>query len=222
VKPRYACGWKRCCSYDGSTPTYVLNIELFFVMKYLNVVPFSTELLFWKVLRVSRFLRQKKRRAEWKQVVSSTESPGGVLPVHHPVDEQTDESAGLRARLRKCIREKDWPGAASAWNEFIEEDPEGTLPEKVQLELANRLFSADQRREAATAYEQFLSNYPTSSEVQEVELMLGMLYARDLQRPDDAEPLLEKAMNQLLDERQRTLARTLLDEIRGPEAEPTP
>lgn len=207
---------------SDSSVAYIAHLAGYLYGFLLAIVLLATRVIRSDDFDVLFLLRQKKRRAEWKQVVSSTESPRGALPVHQPADEQTDESAGLRARLRKCIREKDWPGAASAWNDFIEKDPEGTLPEKVQLELANRLFSADQRREAATAYEQFLSNYPTSSQVQEVELMLGMLYARDLHRPEDAQPLLEKAMNQLKDEQQRTLARTLLDELRGPEAEPTP
>jgi len=208
---------------SDSSVAYIAHLGGYLYGFLLAIVLLATKVLRSDDYDVLFLLRQKKRRAEWKRVVSSTESPSGVLPVPPPADREveTDESAGLRTRLRKCIREKDWPGAASAWTEYIEEVPEGALPEELQLELANRLFAADQRCEAATAYEQFLSNYSTSSQVQEVELMLGMLYARNLHRPDDAQPLLEKALNQLKDEQQRTLARTLLDELRGPETEPT-
>ena len=207
---------------SDSSVAYIAHLAGYLYGFLLALVLLATRVIKSDDFDMLYILRQKKRRAEWKRVVTSAEAPSGAIPARELPVEHRDESAGLRARLRKHIRDQDWTGAAKAWRDYVDELPEGSLPEEEQLELANRLLAAGHRAEAATAYERVLANYPGSSQMQEVELMLGMLYARNLQRPDDAKPLLEKALKQLQDVQQRALAQTLLDELQGTGTEPTP
>ncbi|MBM44028.1 MAG: hypothetical protein CMJ36_03315 [Phycisphaerae bacterium] len=207
---------------SDSSVAYIAHLAGYLYGFLLALVLLATRVIKSDDFDMLYILRQKKRRAEWKRVVTSAEAPSGAIPARELPVEHRDESAGLRARLRKHIRDQDWTGAAEAWRDYVDELPEGSLPEEEQLELANRLLAAGHRAEAATAYERVLANYPGSSQMQEVELMLGMLYARNLQRPDDAKPLLEKALKQLQDVQQRALAQTLLDELQGTGTEPTP
>ena len=57
--------------------------------------------------------------------------------------------------------------------------------------------------QAAAAYEKFLSAYPGSPESDHVRLLLGIIYARDLQQYEVAEGHLRELLGRLNDDRRR-------------------
>ena len=89
-------------------------------------------------------------------------------------------------------------------------DPRQVLARQAQLDVANQLFSTGVHIAAADAYESFLAAYPRYEQLEQVQLMLGLLYARYLNRPDLARKYLTAALERLSDQRQIDLAKAEL------------
>jgi tetratricopeptide (TPR) repeat protein len=79
--------------------------------------------------------------------------------------------------------------------------------------VANQLASQQLYAEAADAYEQFLHYYPQFEQIEEVHLMLGLIYARYLGRYARAKECLTAALTRLHGESQTQLARAELSRI---------
>jgi predicted negative regulator of RcsB-dependent stress response len=78
-------------------------------------------------------------------------------------------------------------------------DSEQILPQQYLLDIANQLASDNKPDRAAAAYEQFLNHYSKYEYVEQVELMLGILYSRYLQNTDLAIKHLQTAAKKLSD-----------------------
>ncbi len=87
------------------------------------------------------------------------------------------------------------------------------LSQQQQLDVANQLMSVGRYEAAAQAYEGMLGTYGSYPQREQVELILGLIYARYLRRQDRARQLLEQALGRLRDEDQKRLARQVLDEL---------
>jgi len=85
--------------------------------------------------------------------------------------------------------------------------PEQVLPRQLLLDIANQLAGDRRPAEAARAYEQFLAVYGDSQHAEQVELMLGILYARYLDNPPRAIEHLSKAVGRLSDPGQLKMCR---------------
>ncbi len=81
----------------------------------------------------------------------------------------------------------------------MELDSGQVLPRQYLLDIANQLASENRPTEASQAYEQFLSHYQTYEYVEQVELMLGILYSRYLRNTELALKNLESAAKKLSD-----------------------
>ena len=84
---------------------------------------------------------------------------------------------------------------------------------QAQLDLANQLASQQFYEQAADAYEQFLQHYPNFQQIEQVQLMLGLIYARYLSQHERAYQLLTQAVQRLPGEREIAMARTELQRI---------
>ena len=82
-------------------------------------------------------------------------------------------------------------------------------------DIANQLASDHQPSEAAWAYEQFLTHYGSYEHSEQVELMLGILYARYLHKPDEAVRHLQRAAERLSDPNQMKMCREALAELKS-------
>jgi outer membrane protein assembly factor BamD (BamD/ComL family) len=87
------------------------------------------------------------------------------------------------------------------------------LAEQGQLDVATQLYAQSAHADAATAYELLLDRYPTTSKASEVLLILGLLYARHLDRPQRARELIERAKGGLRQQSHTELADQLLAEL---------
>jgi membrane associated rhomboid family serine protease len=123
----------------------------------------------------------------------------------------------LRAQVHEAIAHHNLPHAAILFIELKTLDPDQVLSRQAQLDVANQLASQQFFREAADAYEQFIRHYPNFKQLEHVELMAGLIYARYLGRKARAKELLSHAVTRLHDERQIAMAREELEKLGVPQ-----
>lgn len=123
------------------------------------------------------------------------------------------EQAAARSAIRAALADHDAATATRRYRELLESTPTAVLMETDQVDVANQLHADGDYDTAARAYELLLKSYPTCSSAPEVRLMLGLIYARRLGRPERAAELIRKAKVVLRDPGQQALADELLGEI---------
>lgn len=119
----------------------------------------------------------------------------------------------LRGRISESVEKHQLEDAVRLYLELHAIDPQQVLARQNQLDIANQLYAQGIHAAAADAYEGFLRSYPKSDQVGQVQLMLGLLYARYLNRPDMARGHLSGAAEKLHNEREIELARQELAKI---------
>ncbi len=119
----------------------------------------------------------------------------------------------LRSQIAQAAGRHDMPHAATLYAELLEADPNQVLAQQTQLDVANQMMSQGHHELAAQAYEMFLKAYHAYPQREQVQLILGLIYARYLKRPDRAAELLAAALTRLHDPEQKALAQRTLDEI---------
>jgi outer membrane protein assembly factor BamD (BamD/ComL family) len=92
-------------------------------------------------------------------------------------------------------------------------DPSQVLSRQAQLDVANQLASQQQYPQAVEAYEQFLQQYPNFEQIEQVQLMLGLIYARYMNHSERARELLLRALARLHNDREVQLARSELERL---------
>jgi tetratricopeptide (TPR) repeat protein len=103
----------------------------------------------------------------------------------------------LRDRINSAIEADNHREAADRYVELLALDPGQILSMQRQLDLANQLFADRRLAEAAAAYELFLARYDRHAEHAQTQLMLGLIYSRYLNRPDEARRHLSAALDRL-------------------------
>lgn len=219
---------------SGSATAYVAHIAGYFYGFLLAMLLLAIGVLKSDDFDMFFLWRQARRRATFRSSLkesggSTWDTPKPGSPVaNEPAVKRIDPKEALllqkisdaKAGVLKLIRESRFEEAGAAYNEALTLDPHAVLGERMQLDLANRLYAVGDRTVAALAYERFLEHYPHSKEADEVKLMLGLLFTRDLQRPNEARELLSEVIASLDDGTHRSLARTLLLELGQPGMEP--
>lgn len=127
----------------------------------------------------------------------------GLRPV---VNERQDQVSQLRMRIAESLSLGDRDTAADLYEKLTALDPRQVLAKPQQLEVANQLYTLNRLAQAANAYEKFLGQYPTAPEAAHVKLLLGIIYARDLQQYEAAEQHLTGALSGMMDDRRREQA----------------
>jgi membrane associated rhomboid family serine protease len=134
-------------------------------------------------------------------------------PREQPADASAVRIATLRTSVADAIAQRNLPLAADLFRQLKELDPKQFLPRQAQLDVANQLASQQLYADAADAYEQFLHYYPQFEQIEEVHLMLGLVYARYLNRYARAKECLMMALLRLHGESQTQLAKAELARI---------
>lgn len=169
---------------------------------------------------VVALFKQWNRRRQFRDLTASGYDPFGVSdrirPEHRlpaPTSPEQDRVHDLRAQITEALAVHDPVRAAEAYLQMKQLDREQVLPRQAQLDVANQLASQQKYTDAADAYELFLRHYKNFEQVEQVELMLGLIYARYLERYDRAKEYLLRAMARLHGERELALARAELHQI---------
>jgi len=119
--------------------------------------------------------------------------------------QQNKKTQELRNEIGKRILQRNLPASAELYLELMGIDSEQILPRQHLLDIANQLTSDSRAKEAAQAYEQFLTHYSSYEYAEQVELMLGILYSRHLNRRQLALKHLQNAEKKLSDPSQRKM-----------------
>ena len=154
-------------------------------------------------------IKRWNRRRQFRDAVSSGYDPFAgrtenkrikVKEVKSPAEQQKDEkSKELRSEISKRIAQRNLPAAAGFYLELMSHDNTQILPKQHLLDIANQLAGDNKHTESAQAYEQFLTHYANYEYAEQVELMLGILYCRYLNKPNLAIKYLEAAAKKLTD-----------------------
>ncbi|MGQ9651748.1 MAG: rhomboid family intramembrane serine protease [Phycisphaerae bacterium] len=124
-----------------------------------------------------------------------------------------DQVAELRMRIAEALALNDRNTAAELYEKLLEQDPRQVLAKGSQLDVANQLYTLNKLPQAAAAYEKLLSAYPTCPEAGEIRLLLGIIYARDLQQYEVAEGHLRQALAQFADQKRQEQCRHWLNVV---------
>ncbi|MHC4205207.1 MAG: rhomboid family intramembrane serine protease [Planctomycetota bacterium] len=171
-------------------------------------------------------IKRWNRRRQYRDVVSGGYDPftGQIKPKRIKVKEVIKSAAEkqkeeqimqLRGEISSRITQRNLPAAAEAYIELMEQDSEQILPGKQLLDIANQLAGDNKHAVSARAYEQFLSHYGTYEYVEQVELMLGVIYSRYLNQPELAVKHLQIAERKLTDPGQLKMCRDELARIQN-------
>lgn len=145
------------------------------------------------------------RRRQYRDMVSHGYNPFGYTPATpsradprpQPPDPNAQRTMELRAKISQALTDHDLPTAAPLYRELIGIDANQVLARNYQLDMANFLASQQHYEEAAAAYERFLHFYPKYEQIEQVHLMLGIIYGRYLNQPQRAKEYLQRALSRL-------------------------
>jgi membrane associated rhomboid family serine protease len=153
--------------------------------------------------------------------VATPISPITGRPIEPEEIPQDSEIVRIRSEIAELLANREYDRAAEQYMALIARDPKQVLPRAGMLYVANQLMTLERYAEAAGAYEKFLASYPTDNEAQQVKLILGILYAKYLQKPENARPYLVDCLARLTNPIQIQQANQWLDVVtssvhRGP------
>ena len=182
---------------------------------------------------VLAMVRQWNRRRQYRDLVNrgfdpfgyggsrtpARAGPGGAAP---PLDAATARVAELRAAASEAVARHDLATAVQRFAELRQLDPRQVLSRQAQLDLANHLADMQRYAEAAEAYEGFVRTYPKYDRIEQVQLVLGIVYARHLNEDAKAKQHLEAALPRLYGEGEREMARAELARIERLAVSPPP
>ena len=120
-----------------------------------------------------------------------------------------------REELLDAIDTGDPEKARRLYQQLLALDAEQILPRRHQLELGNLLKQGGHFDDAVHAYAAFEQAYPHAADTPQIRLLLGLLYSRYLQRPDEALRWLERSLEGLTISSQRELAEQEIAVLRG-------
>jgi membrane associated rhomboid family serine protease len=164
-------------------------------------------------------IEQKRRQQQFRRLsrggynpwdTPKAGEPGG--PAAKPPTAEEQALMERRSEITDAHRRGDVALAADRYAALIDDQPDQVMSQQQQLDLANHLMREGRYDEAAQAYELFLSHFPSYPNLQQVRLILGLIYARYLDRPDRARQLLAEAEGRL-DSEEQALARQVMAEL---------
>jgi len=167
-------------------------------------------------------IKRWNQRRRYRDVVSSGYDPFTgrttrrikVKEVKTAAQKQQEKKINeLRNEIGKRMLERNLPAAARSYLELMEMDSAQVPPRQYLLDIANQLASENKHTESAQAYEKFLTHYSSYEYTEQVELMLGILYSRYLNKPDLAVKHLRAAAEKLSDPGQRKMCNDELDKL---------
>jgi membrane associated rhomboid family serine protease len=170
-------------------------------------------------------IKRWNRRRQYHDVVASGYNPFTGRTKAKPVrvkeikktsaqQAQENRIMELRSRIAGCIEQGNLATASQIYLELmqIDQPPTGqVLPKQHLLDIANQLMTDGRHADSARAYEQFLTHYGNYEYVEQVQLMLGILYSRYLEQRSPAIKYLTAASEKLTDPGQKKMCE---DELR--------
>jgi membrane associated rhomboid family serine protease len=206
-------------AYDAHLAGYAFGIAAILSL-------LATGLITGSGLDLWAMIKRWNRRRQYRDAVSSGYDPfkGQTMTKQirvkevekTPAQKQQDEKiTQLRNDITNRITQRNLSAAAKLYLEIMDLDSKQILPHQYLLDIANQLASENKPAQATQAYEQFLNHYRNYEYIEQVELMLGILYSRYLQKPDLATKLLQTVVKKLTDPGQLKMCQDELKKLQG-------
>lgn len=204
-------------AYDAHLAGYTLGVGATLILLATGLITGSSYDLLAMIQRWNRrrryrdvvstgydpFTGQTARKQIWAKEVRKT-------PAQRQLEQKISD---LRNEISTRIAQRNLPAAADLYLELTRVDSSQVLPRQHLLDIANQLASEKRAAESAQAYEQFLNHYGTYEYAEQVELMLGILYSRYLDKPQQAIRHLQAAAEKLTDPGQLKLCKEALAKL---------
>lgn len=201
-------------AYNAHLAGYAFGIILPFAMLAFKLLPHSTFDL-WAL-----FSRWRRRKQYQQMTQQGYDAYSGLRPGRKTVfarvtnvNPHAEEIMDLRAKIAEAANNANLTAAGDYYRRLVALDPEQVLAQQLQLDIANHLMQTGEHTAAATAYEAFLKHYRSYPFLEQVQLMLGLLYSRYLHRPDAARDYLTAALERLHTPTQVQMARDELTRL---------
>jgi membrane associated rhomboid family serine protease len=214
VEPRFS---PSAIAYSAHLAGYAFGIVAMLIMLASGLIG-SSRFDLWAMIK-----RWNQRR-RYRDVVSNSYDPFAGLTTAKQIkvkevkktaaqQQREERIKHLRNEIASRMLQHNLPAAAEAYLELIELDNEQILPLQHLLDIANQLASESKHAESAQAYEKFLTHYSNYEYVEQVELMVGILYSRYLHKPELAIKHLQAAAQKLSDRGQVKMCNDELAEL---------
>ncbi len=128
-------------------------------------------------------------------------------------DIRFDRVSDLRAKITDAINAGDVSAASRSYEELVGVDPRQCLPARQQIAIGREFVQSQRFSQAASAFDRYLVNYPGMADTEEIRLLTGIIYTRDLQQHETAEKHLKLAYTRLREESRRKLAMEWLESV---------
>ncbi len=206
-------------AYDAHLSGYAFGVLAMFIMLGTGLISSSS-------FDLLSMLKHWNRRRQYRDVIAGGYDPfrrtvARKIKVHEvnkdtqADKQQQDRIIQLRSEITRRIAERNMSEAARKYLELVELDAEQLPPRQHLLDIANQLASENKHAEAAAAYEKFIRHYRTYEYVEQVQLMLGLLYCRYLNQTELAIKHLEAAEAKLTDAGQLQMCRDELGRLQN-------
>ncbi|MFH1613702.1 MAG: rhomboid family intramembrane serine protease [Planctomycetota bacterium] len=206
-------------AYDAHLAGYAFGILVIIAL-------LATRLIEGSSVDLWSMVRQWNRRRQYRTVVASGYDPfGGRISrkivksrelKKSPAQQEQEEKIGeLRRRISSLLSSGNITTAAEMYLELEQMDSHQILPRQQLLDIANQQMAAGNWGDSARTYEKFLSHYSNYEYVEQVQLMLGILYSRYLHKAEAAIKYLEAAQDKLTNPAQQKMCSEELSRLRG-------
>ncbi|MHC4476687.1 MAG: rhomboid family intramembrane serine protease [Planctomycetota bacterium] len=213
VEPKFSVA---AVAYDAHLAGYAFGIGAILLL-------LATGLITGSGLDLWSMMRQWNRRRRYRDFVSAGYDPfTGNTPtkpirakqIKTPAQREHEQQVmRLRSEIAERITQRNLHAAADLYLELMDRDGAQIPPRQYLLDIANQLASEDRHTDAAHAYEKFLMHYANYEYVEQVELMLGLIYSRYLDKPEPALQHLQAAAKRLTDPSQRQMCQNEIDKL---------
>ncbi len=169
------------------------------------------------------------RRFAWRRAMAGGATtidgawiPGRVATQRSAADTaRLDRAAELREGVSLHLAAGETDQACAAHELLVALDASLCLCEREQILIGRAHYEAGRTPQAAAAFERFLAVYRGSTEAPAVALLLGVIYARDLQRNELADAVLTSVLDRLTDAARREQCLHWLRHVRAAKGRPT-
>ena len=211
-------------AYAAHIAGYAYGIAIAVVLLAAGVLPRD-------VFDMISLIRAHRRRASYQRMTSqgynpfghgqSVEAPPGsdrwapaaTVESASRTDTPSAEVLQLRQEITQAHGRRDFAAAAEKYLHLVSLADDVVLPRQQQLDVANQLMGENRYAQAADAYERLLAHYPKYEHIEDIQLMLGIIYGRYLGQQDRAAAYLRSAIAGLHDSQKLTMARAELDSL---------
>jgi len=204
-------------AYEAHLAGYAFGIAAMLLM-------LATGLLAGSNFDLLAMIKRWNQRRRYRDVVSSGYDPFAgrmtrqvkVKEVKTAAERKSEEKIRrLRSDIAARMMQRNLSAATEAYLELINLDSEQLPPRQYLLDIANQLAGENKHAESAQAYEKFLTHYGNYEYVEQVELMLGILYSRYLHKSASAIKHLQAAARKLSDPGQLKMCKDELEELQN-------